>query len=152
MIVIEEVLDSKLLPQNKEKDTLDLEWYETTKTIIRRETRAGRDLAVRKNSRKPLEDGDLLYVDKDFYILVNILPCDCIIISPPKMRDMGIVCFEIGNLHLPIYIDPLDRVMVAYEAPLYNLLEKAGYNPKIEVQKLLKSYELRIVKGRINRL
>ena len=127
-----------------EADVLEIEWYEATKTIIRKNTKNGRELAIRKNSRKPLENGDLLFVSEEFYIELYIKPCDCIVIKPKDKREMGVICFEIGNQHIPIYIDDNNDLCVAYEAPLYALLQKAGYDADIEERQLLKTHVLRL--------
>ena len=125
-------------------DILDIEWYEASKTIIRKNTRNQKEVAIRKSSRKPLENGDLLYVNEEFYIRLHIKPCDCIVIKPRNMREMGVICFEIGNQHIPIYIEDNNNLCVAYEAPLFALLQRAGYDATIEERQLLKTHVLRL--------
>lgn len=143
MIIVEEVLTAPSV-ENKTRDVLEIEWYETTKTIIRRSTTAGIEIAVRKNNRIPLADGDILWQNNDSYIELVIKPCECIVFTPLTLREMGIICFEIGNKHIPIYIDDNNNVSVAYETPLYTLLERAGYTPRIETKKLLKTHMLKV--------
>lgn len=143
MIIVEEVLSAPSV-ENKLRDVLEIEWYETTKTIIRRSTTSGIEIALRKNNRRPLEDGDVLWQNEDRYIELVIKPCECIVFAPATLREMGIICFEIGNKHIPIYIDDNNNVSVAYETPLYTLLERAGYQPRIEIKKLLKTHMLKV--------
>ncbi len=144
LIRISESLQGSYDLNGLQADVLDIEWYEATKTIIRKNTRSGKELAIRKNSRQPLENGDLLYVDREFYIELYIKPCDCIVIKPKNMREMGIICFEIGNQHIPIYIDDSNNLCVAYEAPMFALLQRAGYEATIEERQLLKTHVLRL--------
>ena len=144
LIRISETLQGGYDLNGREADILEIEWYEATKTIIRKHTRNGRELGIRKDTRKPLENGDLLYVNEEFYIELYIKPCDCIVIKPKNMREMGVVCFEIGNQHIPIYIDDENNLCVAYEAPLFALLQKAGYEATIEERQLLKTHVLRL--------
>lgn len=143
MIIVEEVLSDPSI-ENKTKDVFEIEWYETTKTIIRRATKSGVELAVRKNNRTPLADGDILWEDENSYITLVIKPCECIVFTPRSLREMGIICFEIGNQHIPIYIDDENNISVAYETPLFTLLDRAGYQPRIEVKKLLRTHMLRV--------
>lgn len=143
MIIVEEVVLHPSI-ENKTGDTLEIEWYETTKTIIRRKTISGVEIAIRKNNRIPLADGDILWEDSERYITLVIKPCECIVFTPGSLREMGIICFEIGNKHIPIYIDDSNNVSVAYETPLFTLLERAGYRPRIETKKLLRTHMLRV--------
>ncbi|MFT2008536.1 hypothetical protein ACMA1I_07665 [Pontibacter sp. 13R65] len=57
---------------------------------------------------------------------------------------MSTICFEIGNKHIPIFINEAAEVLVEFENPLYRLLERSGYEPRREVRKLLKTHALRV--------
>ncbi|MBC9933513.1 urease accessory protein UreE [Chitinophaga qingshengii] len=142
MIIIEEVLTNPSVG-NRTKDIFEIEWYETTKTIIRRPTQSGMELVIRKNSRVPLADGDILWMDDERYVVLVIKSCECIVFTPNTLKEMGIICFEIGNKHIPIYIDDENNISVAYESPLYVQLQRAGYAPRIEERKLLQTHMLR---------
>ena len=144
MLKIENALQNYDSLDQKKADFLDLEWYEVNKTIIRKMTRDGMEVGIRRSNREPLMHGDVLYVGEDFYIKVQIKSCECIVIKPRSMREMGVVCFEIGNLHLPVYIDDSNDLNVAYEAPLYSMLENSGYDVSICNRRLLKTHVLRI--------
>jgi urease accessory protein len=144
MIIVEDVIVVPVLLENKRVDYFEIEWYETTKRIIRRSTKGGVEMAVRKSKAGPLNDGDILWEDDHSYIQLVIRPCECIVFQPKTLWDMGIICFEIGNMHIPIYIDHENKVSVAYETPLYDLLEKAGYEPVVEEKKLLRTHLLRM--------
>jgi len=135
MIVIEQVASLENLA-SREADFLETEWYEAAKTIIRRITKKGKDLAIRKNSRVPLQDGDILWYDDTSYIQLVIKPCDCIVVRPRNIKEMGVICFEIGNMHLPIYIDDESQINIAYEDPLYHFLQKMGYSTEVQNKKL----------------
>ncbi|EOZ91551.1 Urease accessory protein UreE [Indibacter alkaliphilus LW1] len=133
------------IPESVEEDTLELDWFETSKTIFRKTTRNGREIGVRKDST-PLEDGDILYLDESFSIRVRIKPTACIVFKPKSHKDMGVICFEIGNKHLPIFISDEGEVLVEYENPLFTLLDRFGYEPRKETRKLLKTHALRVNK------
>ena len=52
------------------------------------------------------------------------------------MYETAAVCYEIGNKHLPLFYQD-DELLVAYDAPLFRMLEKAGYQIKAEKRQLL---------------
>ncbi len=52
-----------------------------------------------------LQQNDILYEDNDLMIVVDILPCEAIVISPRNMAEMAKVCYEIGNKHLPLFLE-----------------------------------------------
>ena len=143
MLLIEKVIGnlSGIATGSRLIDLLDLDWFDTGKTILRKRTRAGNEVGIRKDST-PLEDGDILYMDAEQVIVVNIIPCECIVFKPDSFKDMGTVCFEIGNKHIPIFINEEAEVLVEFENPLYRLLERSGYEPRREVRKLLKTHAL----------
>jgi len=122
---------------NRSIDLLQIEWYEANKRILHKRTGSGRELVMKfLNEAQGLTEGDILYSDETFVVVVNILPCETIIISPTSMYEMASVCYEIGNKHLPLFYNN-EELLIPYEAPLYKLLTVAGYQPKIETRKLL---------------
>lgn len=145
MILIESVIGNvrEQSPEGLAIDVLDIDWFDTAKTIIRRKTRQGRELGIRKDST-PLEEGDILYRNESLAIIVEIKPTECIVFKPENYRDMGVICFEIGNKHIPIFINEAAEVIVEYENPLFHLLERFGYQPKKEERKLLKTHALKV--------
>ena len=69
-------------------------------------------------------------------IVVDIEPCDTIIIEPKNMAEMASVCYEIGNKHLPLFFQD-EEVLVAYDAPLFKLLSAGGYDVQKGKRKLI---------------
>lgn len=118
-------------------DRLELEWFETTKRIQRKKTAAGMEVAIRflKEGQRLLQD-DVLYMDKQKAVVVHVKPCDAIVVSPQSVLQMGTVCYEIGNKHLPLFIQD-DQVLIPYEEPLFRWLQAGGYKPVKEVRQLL---------------
>ncbi|MDX1271631.1 urease accessory protein UreE [Bizionia paragorgiae] len=112
---------------SKTVDTLHLEWFEMTKRIMRKRTENGREVAVKflKEGQR-LHQGDIILEDDTSVVVVNVLPCDSIQVTPRNIVEMGTVCYEIGNKHLPVFIQE-EKVLVPYEKPLERLLEATGY-------------------------
>ena len=121
----------------KNIDWLALEWYETSKRILRKRTKAGKEVSLKFLDKNPaLTEGDILYQDEQMIIAVAILPCDVIAIKPKNMFEMASVCYEIGNKHLPLFYEN-DELLVPFELPLFRLLEAQGYDVKEDKRKLL---------------
>jgi urease accessory protein len=122
---------------NRSIDWLQLEWYETSKRIMRRQTRAGIDLALKFLDKDPaLAQGDILYENDTLVIAVEILPCEVLVIQPANLFEVASVCYEIGNKHLPLFFEK-EELLVPFEMPLFRLLSSQGYAIKQDKRKLL---------------
>lgn len=113
-------------------DFLELEWFDTTKRVIREYSVGGREIGFKNFSSEGLLEGDVLYADDDVCIVVKILPCSCIVFKPRSLKEMAIVCFEIGNKHVPVFINSNNEIITALESPLFNQLSRAGFDPQVE--------------------
>src|SRR5690242_17331400 len=112
---------------NRSIDWLQLEWFETSKRILRKQTRSGNDIALKFLDKNPaLTQGDVLYEDETFIIAIDILPCEVLVIQPANLFEMASVCYEIGNKHLPLFYEK-DELLVPFEMPLFRLLSAQGY-------------------------
>jgi urease accessory protein len=124
-------------PNGRLIDRLYLEWYETNKRIQRKRTASGREVALRFLNENPaLAQDDVLYEDDQCLIVIDIAPCDAIVIKPRSMYEMACVCYEIGNKHLPLFYEEAS-LLVPYEDPLFRLLSAGGFAPVREKRKLL---------------
>lgn len=138
-MIIKEILGN-IAQQSLEKlkiDVLEIEWYEATKRIQRKTTNNGTDLSIKflKEGQR-LHEGDILYQDNEKVIVVYIKPCEAIVIAPKTMLQMGTVCYEIGNKHMPLFIQD-DKVLMPFEMPMFRWLEATGYQPTKEEHQLL---------------
>ncbi len=121
----------------REIDRLEIQWFEATKPVLRKQTARGEDIAIRfVGQGQRLRQGDVLYVDEDRAIVVEIRPCDAIRIRPSTLLEMGLACYEIGNKHLPTFIQH-DAVLLPYEEPIFKWLEGKGFKAERVVTKLL---------------
>ncbi|RXM39452.1 urease accessory protein UreE [Chryseobacterium sp. CH21] len=124
-------------PSEKTIDYLDLEWFETTKRIQRKKTRQGIDVAIKfLREGQRLREGDILFEDVEKIIAVNVLETEAIVMSPASLLEMGTVCYEIGNKHIPLFIQE-DKVLLPFEMPMFRWLEVSGFNPEKQSVKLL---------------
>src|SRR5215213_6946386 len=119
-------------------DRLPIEWHETGKRILHRQTGRGIDIVLKFFKENPnLEQDDVLYKDERSFIVIDIRPCDAIIIKPSSMYQMAMLCYEIGNKHLPLFYEN-DILMLAFEEPVFQWLMASGFEPKRERIRLLK--------------
>ena len=118
-------------------DYLELEWYETAKRILHKRTNGGKEIVLKfLNQSQSLAEGDVLFEDQQELVVVSIKPCEVIVIRPNSMYEMAYVCYEIGNKHLPLFYEN-DELLVPYEAPLFKMLQAAGFVLKREERKLV---------------
>ncbi len=117
-------------------DRIALEWYEVQKSRHRGITSSGKTLLIVRDTPAALEEGDILVAADNTRICVEIRTCDGIVVYPQNLPEAGLLAFLIGNLHLPLFSDGKAEIYFAYDARIYNLLEKKGYAPLIEERKL----------------
>ena len=137
-MIIEDVIGNigTLSIGSRQTDLLQLQWYETTRRVQRRQTVSGREIALRllKQGQR-LQQGDVVWMDDATAVVVDILPCEVIVVTPASMLEMGTICYEIGNKHLPVFIQD-NEVLIPMEEPLYRWLESTGYTPAKATRKL----------------
>lgn len=138
MIIIEKIEGNIVTCPTEPRitDPLQLEWFETGKRVLRRYTLGGQEVALRFMREAPvLQQGDIVWMDDKKVIVISILPAQAIVLRPVTMADMAAICYEIGNKHLPLFLDGAD-VLVPYEEPLFRWLEARGYVPAKELRTL----------------
>ncbi len=118
-------------------DYLKLEWFETSKRIQRHKTESGLEIAIRflKEGQR-LNQDDILFMDEKSAVVVDILPCEAIQVVPTTMLEMGTVCYEIGNKHLPMFIQD-DVVLIPFEDPIFKWLNAKGFKAEKVHTKLM---------------
>ena len=130
--------------KEKPTDLVELEWFDTEKRILRLRTVGGQEIGFRNLNGEPLKDGDILYESEQQRITVRILPCLCLIFHPRDKMEMAKVCFEIGNRHLPIYINEKAEVVLAYEWPVHQLLKNRDYDVAVSVRVIPQTQTLKM--------
>ncbi|MBF8963573.1 urease accessory protein UreE [Pontibacter sp. FD36] len=131
-LVVTQALEKEQDLGGRTIDFFEIEWYEASKSRMKKKTQGGVEVLVEKSNRETLEDGDLLYLSEERAILLKIKPCECVVLYPRSLQEVGTICFEIGNKHVPIFITDDNEVYVAYDAPLYQLLLSGDFVIGIE--------------------
>ena len=129
MIIKEKIGNIKdAVIDNRAIDHVLLEWHETNKRILHKHSQHGKEITIRfLKENQNLTEGDIIYQDDESIVVIDIMPCEVIIIRPGNMHEMASVCYEIGNKHLPLFFQD-DELLVPFEEPLFRLLNTGGYN------------------------
>lgn len=128
---------SSFTADGRSVDRLLLEWYECNKRILHKRTESGREIVIKfLKEAQNLKQDDVLFADGKTLIAVDVLPCETIVLKPASMYEMALVCYEIGNKHLPLFYED-DGLLIPYDAPTYRLLKASGFGARIERRKLL---------------
>jgi len=65
----------------------------------------GIEVGIRNSNGEALKEGDVLWQEGNKVLVVRIPYCDCIVLKPQNMYEMGKTCYEMGNRHAPLFID-----------------------------------------------
>lgn len=139
--VIGKITDEKFA--GCQPDYVEIEWHEAYKRLHQKKTKSGMEVGIRLDTdilTKGLRDGDVLYRGGDRIIVVEMPPCEVIVIDIDEHHpDMvAKVCYEIGNKHAALLRGdgPL-QFITPYNEPTLMLLNKLhGVTAKKEVRKL----------------
>lgn len=125
--MIAEKIIGKLHDTSKRVETVTIDWFERDKKLLRKTTSSGEDIGIRVDS--PLNEGDILYEDDTKIIAVEIAPCDLVSVNVGSMKEMGRLCFELGNRHLSLSISE-NNVKCPYDQPTLEYLKRLGFKAK----------------------
>jgi urease accessory protein len=123
--------------QNRTVDVVELKWFELSKRILLKTTKLGTEIAIQFLDKNPQHtQGDILFANDNTIIVVEVADCDCIIIHPKNVWEVAAISYEIGNMHLPLFVEGA-LLLTPFENPLFNLLHIQGYDVQQQVRKLL---------------
>ena len=126
-------------------DWLDLEWFEMNKRILTRTTRGDTLLNLKFLRENPqYTEGDVLFENELSIIAIHILPCEVIVIKPRNAYEIAAVCYEIGNRHVPLFMDE-PNLLVPFEVPLFKILSDSNYIVLKENKQLLKQLKTSVL-------
>ena len=122
---------------NRKIDYLMLEWHETNKMILHKQTISGLEVVIELNSEnQSLAEGDIIYEDDFKIIVIELKECDAIVLRPKSMLEMGRICNEIGEKQQQVFYQS-DEILIAFEASLFRSFSAAGYDFSRKKRKLV---------------
>ena len=127
MIITTKIKPEAVCLEPKTEILIDFEWFETNKRIQHKTARDGKSFRLKFLNENPnLEQGEILSQEGDKNYIVNILPCDCLVIIPKNNFETATICYEIGNKHLPLFYED-EALLVPLEKPLFRQLSAMGF-------------------------
>jgi urease accessory protein len=112
-------------PPDLKVETVNFSWWERDKKIMKKLSSAGEEIGLRLG--EALSDGDVLFADATRIVVAVLESAELITVNVTSRREMGEVCFALGNRHLPISIGE-EQVCVPYDAPTLAYLTKLGFD------------------------
>lgn len=104
---------------------LPLSWEELRKRRLRAISNLGRTVDIALDEGDVLRDGDLLAMEGGRGLVVKLTPEKALVLKVKTIAQFGMVCYELGNRHLPAWIGP-DEVIVLDDPVLTSFLIKQG--------------------------
>lgn len=84
-------------------DYVDILWDQRRSTF-RGRSRDGEEVRVLLPRGQILRQGDVLFEDSGQALLVNVVPCELIVVRSDNTRLMAVLGLELGNLHWPTQV------------------------------------------------
>lgn len=107
---------------------VDFEWFEASKKRMHKVAEDGTELGVMVGAT--IQDGDVIAETADKRYYARIKTAQLIEIPVNSMKEMGRLCFELGNRHLSLKVEN-DRVLVPYDHPTMEYTKKIGFEPHV---------------------
>lgn len=104
-------------------DWIDLQWSDCIKRALRKLSRAGRDVTILLAPGVGMNDGDILWEDPLVRLVVHVVPCEVLVISPASLEEMGRMALELGNLHAPTQVSG-DQILTIPDGPVEQVLDR----------------------------
>lgn len=125
-MIVEKVLGKCPKTNHKRVDVVTLQWYERDKKRMRKQSNTGEEIGIAVEI--PLQEGDILAEDEERMIVVTYAPCEIMEIPVATRKEMGRLCFELGNRHLSLEIQE-DKVRLPMDEPTFTYLQHLGFCP-----------------------
>ena len=127
---------------------LPLSWEELRKRRLRAVSTLGRTVDIVLKEGDILRDGDLLAVVSNRLLVVKLTPEKVLVMKAETPAQFGLICYELGNRHLPAWIGQ-DEVLVLDDPVLPSFLTKQGITFTTE-ERVLDQNVYRMVGGGSN--
>jgi len=109
----------------RERDALPLTAEERRGGRRRVQTRNGRELALALPAGTLLAPGDVVYVARDWYVVVEAAPEPVLAVRPRSSEEALHVAYEVGSRHFALGVDG-DTLLVPDDGIMEHLLGRLG--------------------------
>lgn len=114
---------------------VSVNWEECARRRLRKVTDRGTEVVIDLPPGPPLADGDILIRETQRTIAVRMLPADILVARPASLREMGTLCYQIGNLHQPVWVG--EEEVVLPDEPQNEALLQRSHLPYAKERRLL---------------
>lgn len=117
-------------------DYVDIQWDQCRSTLKGR-SRAGEEIRVLLPRGQNLRHGDVLFENEARAIVINVLPCEVLVVRSNEPRLMAELALTLGNLHWPtqatdtelIFLEGNDALEAARNLGLQTSRESRRFSP-----------------------
>jgi urease accessory protein UreE len=109
----------------KEADRLLLTWEQRRWIRGRFTTEAGRAVALALPTGTPVEPGQILWIDADWYLTMEAALEPLLVVHTRDRQQEILAAFEVGNLHFPLALDG-SNLLVPDDSAMIHLLDRMG--------------------------
>jgi urease accessory protein len=95
-------------------DYVDIQWDQRRSTLKAR-SRGGEEVRVLLPRGWTLRHGDVLFEDETRAVVINVLPCEVIVVRSAEPRQMAELALELGNLHWPTEVTETELIFLQGE-------------------------------------
>jgi urease accessory protein len=107
------------------RDSLRLTWEERRWTRRKTVSTGGREVALALPTGTVLEEGDVLAVEPDWYLVVEARPEPVLALYPESYEAAVRIAFDVGNRHCSLAADG-DALLVQHDTAMEHLAARLG--------------------------
>ena len=125
MILVEEIRGRLSPDESRRVEHVALGWEDRLRSRQRVRSDSGTELGVKLPTGQPLREDDILFEDELRVVAVAAIPEDVLVLHAESEREMGRLCYQVGNRHAPICVQD-GRVLTPYDSVLEAYFVKMG--------------------------
>jgi len=116
-------------------DWLDVAWHEMDKHALGRQTRRGHMVRIILPHDQRLEHGAVLAREGSNQIVVNLLPCEALVVNTQSATELAEAAYAIGNLHIPAQIEA-GQIILPADGATEAALGRLGISYQVQVRRI----------------
>ncbi|MDB5171276.1 MAG: urease accessory protein UreE [Phycisphaerales bacterium] len=106
----------------RDVDVVEIAWDEC-RPVLKKRSRGGEEVRLLLPVNQTLRHGDVLWEDDRRVLMIEVTPCEVIVVRPASSREAAAIALELGNLHVPTQITETEIIFIE-EKSAAEVLEK----------------------------
>jgi urease accessory protein len=115
--VIRNISEPGSEPPHAEVDYVDIGWDEC-RSLLKKRSRGGEEVRVLLDRTERLRHGDVLLETAERAIVINVQPCEVIVVRAGTPQQIAELAFDLGNLHWPVQVTETEVIFLEDEAAM----------------------------------